>query len=144
MKKSFKWMMAAILFSSLSLTSCVEENSDNPVYPELQEYKLPFRDAAWMDPNVNPGDDFFMYAFGTWYDTHAKDDNGYVNNVDTKYKEIFYNDFMNSSDPLAQHLAKNITGKAPTFEEDVKSILDYLKIQKPTSIGTLLQEIGKL
>lgn len=144
MKKRIQWMMAAILFASLSLTSCVDENSDNPVSPEQQEQKLPFKDAAWMDPSVNPGDDFFMYAFGTWDKTHAKDDNGFVNIIGRKYSDMLYNDFMNSSDPLAQHLAKNITGKAPTFEEDVKSILDYLDIQKPTSIGTLLQEIGKL
>jgi predicted metalloendopeptidase len=149
MKKRIQWMMAAILFSSLSLTSCVD-SSDNPVSPgekeqgQKQEQKLPFIHAAWMDPSVNPGDNFYMYVFGTWDKTHAQDDNGYVFNIARKYSDMLYNDFMNSSDPLAQHLVKNIKAPATTFEEDVKSVLDYLKIQKPTSIGTSLQEIGKL
>lgn len=30
------------------------------------------------------------------------------------------------------------------MNEDVKAVLDYLDIQKPTGIGMLLTEIGKL
>ena len=39
---------------------------------------------------------------------------------------------------------RNIEAPAPSLNEDVKAVLDYLDIQKPTGIGMLLTEIGKL
>lgn len=49
-----------------------------------------------------------------------------------------------SDNPLARHLVRNIEAPAPSLNEDVKAVLDYLDIQKPTGIGMLLTEIGKL
>ena len=141
MKQRIQWIMAAILIGSMSLTSCVDEN-DNPVTPEQPE--LPYSDAAWMDTSVNPGDNFYMYVLGSWDKNHAMDDLGFLQNQHEKANASLYDDFVNSSNPLAQHLVRNILRENPKVEDDVKDVLDYLQIQKPTSLGMLLQEIGKL
>ena len=86
-----------------------------------------------MDKTVKPGDDFYMYALGTWFNSHKEGDLGYMKS---------YN--VASDNPLARHLVRNIEAPAPSLNEDVKAVLDYLGIQKPTGIGMLLTEIGKL
>ena len=136
---------AAILTCGLSLTSCVD-HSDNPVVPEPEVPVVPdhFINEAWMDRTVNPGDNFYMYALGTWYASHADDDEGVWANADTKNSALIANSLFTSDNPLAQHLMRNIKIARPTLAEDVKAILDHLDIQKPTGIGMLLTEIGRL
>ena len=143
MNKKLIGMLAAILTCGFSLTSCVDY--DNPVVPEPEVPAVPdhFINEAWMDKTVNPGDDFYMYALGTWYTSHADDDLGSVGNASKRNAAVIVNSLFTSSDPLAQHLVRNMKAR-PTFAEDVKAILDYLDIQKPTGIGMLLTEIGRL
>ena len=142
-----KWVLAAILISGASVfTSCVDNSIDNPVVPEPGEPAVPdhFINEALMDKTVKPGDDFYMYALGTWFNSHKEGDLGYMksyNAINTKEVE---KSLFASDNPLARHLVRNIEAPAPSFNEDVKAVLDYLDIQKPTGIGMLLTEIGKL
>ena len=147
MKQTMKlWMLAAILTCGFSLTSCVDDNDDNPVTPEPEVPVVPdhFINEAWMDKSVNPGDNFYMYALGTWYTSHADDDQGVWGNAEKKNNDAIYNSLLASNNPLAQHLVRNMKAPKPTLAEDVKAILDHLHIQKPTGIGMLLTEIGRL
>ena len=80
MKKISLWMPAAILFSSLMMTSCigfadsaigVEDNPTEPTKkPETASAKDPGKwwiDERYMDKSVKLSDDFFMYCIGTWW-----------------------------------------------------------------------------
>ena len=146
MKKIMQWVLAATLTCGFSLTSCVDDNDDSPVVPEPEVPAVPdhFINEAWMDKTVNPGDDFYMYALGTWYTSRDKDDQGFLANNNSRYTAIINNSLFTSSDPLAQHLVRNMKAPRRTLAEDVKAILDHLDIQKPTGIGMLLTEIGRL
>ncbi len=142
-----QWVLAATLVCDASVfTSCVDNSIDNPVVPEPGEPAVPdhFINEALMDKTVKPGDDFYMYALGIWYNSHAEGDKGFwKNNSAINSNEIEKSLFV-SDNPLAQHLVRNIEAPAPSLVEDVKAVLDYLDIQKPTGIGMLLTEIGKL
>jgi hypothetical protein len=62
MKRIMKWVLAATLISGASVfTSCDDNSTDNPVVPDH------FINEALMDKTVKPGDDFYMYALGTWF-----------------------------------------------------------------------------
>ena len=139
MKKIMQWVLAATLVCGASVfTSCVDNSTDNPVVPDH------FINEALMDKTVKPGDDFYMYALGTWFNSHKEGDLGYMksyNAINTKEVE---KSLFASDNPLARHLVRNIEAPAPSLSEDVKAVLDYLDIQKPTGIGMLLTEIGKL
>ena len=142
-----KWVLAAILISGASVfTSCVDNSIDNPVVPEPGEPAVPdhFINEALMDKTVKPGDDFYMYALGTWFNSHKEGDPGYMESYDAIYSNEVEKSLFSSDNPLARHLVRNIEAPAPSFDEDVKAVLDYLDIQKPTGIGMLLTEIGKL
>ena len=136
---------AAILTCGLSFTSCVDNSVDNPVVPE-PEVVVPdhFINEAWMDRTVNPGDNFYKYALGTWLTSHADDDQGIIANTNAKNSALINKSLYTSDNPLAQHLVRNMKTPKPTLAEDVKAILDHLDIQKPTGIGMLLTEIGRL
>ncbi len=147
MKQTMKlWMWAAILTCGFSLTSCVDDNSDNPVVPEPEVPVVPdhFINEAWMDRTVRPGDNFYMYALGTWLASHDEDDGGFVSNVESKTSALISNSLFTSDNPLAQHLVRNMKAPRPTLAEAVKAVLDHLGIQKPTGIGMMLTEIGRL
>ena len=147
MKKIMQWVLAAILTCGTNVfTSCVDDNYDNPVTPEPEVPAAPdhFINEAWMDKTVRPGDDFYMYALGTWYTSHADDDEGFWDNNAKRNTSVIVNSLFTSSDPLAQHLVRNMKAPRLTLAEDVKAILDHLDIQKPTGIGMLLTEIGRL
>ncbi|SHL23111.1 Predicted metalloendopeptidase [Xylanibacter ruminicola] len=134
-----KWVLAAILISGASVfTSCVDNSIDNPVVPDH------FVNEALMDKTVKPGDDFYMYALGTWFNSHKEGDPGYMDYYDAIYSNEVEKSLFASDNPLARHLVRNIEAPAPSLNEDVKAVLDYLDIQKPTGIGMLLTEIGKL
>ena len=65
-------MLAAILACGLVMTSCLDEQLDNPstTEPEQTSAKDPGKwwiDENNMDKSVNPGDNFFMYCNGTWW-----------------------------------------------------------------------------
>lgn len=142
-----KWVLAAILISGASVfTSCVDNSIDNPVVPEPGEPAVPdhFINEALMDKTVKPGDDFYMYALGTWFKSHKEGDQGYMDYYDAIYSNEVEKSLFASDNPLARHLVRNIEAPAPSLNEDVKAVLDYLDIQKPTGIGMLLTEIGKL
>lgn len=142
-----KWVLAAILISGASVfTSCVDNSIDNPVVPEPGEPAVPdhFINETLMDKTVKPGDDFYMYALGTWFKSHKEGDQGYMDYYDAIYSNEVEKSLFASDNPLARHLVRNIEAPAPSFNEDVKAVLDYLDIQKPTGIGMLLTEIGKL
>ena len=147
MKRIMKWVLAAILISGASVfTSCVDNSIDNPVVPEPGEPAVPdhFINEALMDKTVKPGDDFYMYALGTWFKSHKEGDQGYMDYYDAIYSNEVEKSLFASDNPLARHLVRNIEAPAPSLNEDVKAVLDYLDIQKPTGIGMLLTEIGKL
>ena len=142
-----KWVLAATLISGASVfTSCVDNSIDNPVVPEPGEPAVPdhFINEALMDKTVKPGDDFYMYALGTWFKSHKEGDQGYMDYYDAIYSNEVEKGLFASDNPLARHLVRNIEAPAPSLTEDVKAVLDYLDIQKPTGIGMLLTEIGKL
>ena len=142
-----QWVLAATLISGASVfTSCVDNSIDNPVVPEPGEPALPdhFVNEALMDKTVKPGDDFYMYALGTWFNSHTEGDPGYMEYYDSINSNEVEKSLFASDNPLAQHLVRNIEAPAPSLNEDVKAVLDYLDIQKPTGIGMLLTEIGKL
>ena len=142
-----KWVLAAILISGASVfTSCVDNSIDNPVVPEPGVPAVPdhFINEALMDKTVKPGDDFYMYALGTWFKSHKEGDQGYMDYYDAIYSNEVEKSLFASDNPLARHLVRNIEAPAPSLNEDVKAVLDYLDIQKPTGIGMLLTEIGKL
>lgn len=134
-----KWVLAATLISGASVfTSCDDNSIDTPVVPDH------FINEALMDKTVKPGDDFYMYALGTWFNSHKEGDLGYMDYYDAIYSNEVKKSLFASDNPLARHLVRNIEAPAPSFNEDVKAVLDYLDIQKPTGIGMLLTEIGKL
>ena len=139
MKRIMKWVLAATLISGASVfTSCVDDSTDNPVVPDH------FINEALMDKTVKPGDDFYMYALGTWFNSHKEGDRGYMESYDSIYSNEVEKSLFASDNPLARHLVRNIEAPAPSLNEDVKAVLDYLDIQKPTGIGMLLTEISKL
>ena len=139
MRKIFNWVLAATLISGASVfTSCVDNSIDNPVVPDH------FINEALMDKTVKPGDDFYMYALGTWFNSHTEGDPGYMKSYNAINSNEVEKSLFASDNPLARHLVRNIEAPAPSLTEDVKAVLDYLDIQKPTGIGMLLTEIGKL
>lgn len=75
---SFKWMLAAILFSGLLLTSCSVDVLDNPVVDPAQPSAVdPGKwtiDDSFVDHSVKPGDDFFMHRIGKWWAATTIDD----------------------------------------------------------------------
>ena len=147
MKKMMHWVLAATLVCGASVfTSCVDNSIDNPVVPEPGVPAVPdhFINEALMDKTVKPGDDFYMYALGTWFNSHKEGDKGYMESYDAINSNEVEKSLFASDNPLARHLVRNIEAPAPSFNEDVKAVLDYLDIQKPTGIGMLLTEIGKL
>ena len=147
MKKMMHWVLAATLVCGASVfTSCVDNSIDNPVVPEPGVPAVPdhFINEALMDKTVKPGDDFYMYALGTWFNSHTEGDPGYMDYYDAINSNEVEKSLFASDNPLARHLVRNIEAPAPSFNEDVKAVLDYLDIQKPTGIGMLLTEIGKL
>ena len=134
-----QWVLAATLICGTSVfTSCVDNSTDNPVVPDH------FINEALMDKTVKPGDDFYMYALGTWFNSHKEGDPGYMEYYDSINTNEVEKSLFASDNPLARHLVRNIEAPAPSLNEDVKAVLDYLDIQKPTGIGMLLTEIGKL
>ena len=146
-RKIMQWVLAATLISGASVfTSCVDNSIDNPVVPEPGEPAVPdhFINEALMDKTVKPGDDFYMYALGTWFNSHTEGDPGYMEYYDSINTNEVEKSLFASDNPLARHLVRNIEAPAPSLNEDVKAVLDYLDIQKPTGIGMLLTEIGKL
>ena len=147
MNKMIQWVLAATLISGASVfTSCVDNSIDNPVVPEPGEPAVPdhFINEALMDKTVKPGDDFYMYALGTWFKSHKEGDPGYMKSYNAINSNEVEKSLFASDNPLARHLVRNIEAPAPSLNEDVKAVLDYLDIQKPTGIGMLLTEIGKL
>ncbi|SEA90767.1 Predicted metalloendopeptidase [Prevotella sp. tc2-28] len=147
MKRIMKWVLAATLVCGASVfTSCVDNSTDNPVVPEPGVPAVPdhFINEALMDKTVKPGDDFYMYALGTWFNSHKEGDRGYMESYDAINTNEVEKSLFASDNPLARHLVRNIEAPAPSLNEDVKAVLDYLDIQKPTGIGMLLTEIGKL
>ena len=72
MKKTYLWMSAAILCSSLMMTSCADQN-DDPVTPAEDESVSAIDPGKWwidesnMDKSVKPSDNFYMYCNGTWW-----------------------------------------------------------------------------
>lgn len=90
MKKNYLWMLAAILFGCLTFTSCSE--TDNPIVPEPED------EGAWtlnednMDLSIMPGDNFFMYCNGGWWNATDLGEEHLVSpirSLDEQYKEQF-------------------------------------------------------
>jgi predicted metalloendopeptidase len=68
-----QWMILAFVMtigSSMVLTSCSDDD-----YVLVSDNKSWTISADDMDPNVRPGDDFFMYCNGGyWQSTHVRED----------------------------------------------------------------------
>lgn len=67
-----KWWMLA-LFCGILLSACTTD--DLPVMPEENIPSEPYVND-WMDTNVKPGDDFFLYCNGRWIDALTVDFEG--------------------------------------------------------------------
>ncbi|MBQ7988220.1 MAG: hypothetical protein IJ253_06895 [Bacteroidaceae bacterium] len=146
MKKLMQWMLAATLTCGFSFTSCVDDTYDNAVVQEPEVPVVPdhFINEAWMDKTVRPGDNFYTYALGTWITTHADDGQGILFDTKDRNNVAIANSLFTSDNPLAQHLVRTLKAPRPTLAEAVKAVLDHLDIQKPTGIGMMLTEIGRL
>ena len=82
MRTNYKnqWMLAAILFCGLVMTSCEDVLNvvDDPVNPETEQPSAKDPGNWWIDENnmdksVKPGDNFFMYCLGSWWKNTAVD-----------------------------------------------------------------------
>ena len=72
MKELKHWIGAAILCCGLVMTSCVDDQMDNPAAPEPEQTPTMDQGRWWidesnMDKTVKPGDDFYMYCLGSWW-----------------------------------------------------------------------------
>jgi len=72
MKEMKHWISAAILCCGIGMTSCVDEQLDNPSTPEPEQASAVdpgkwWLDESYMDKSVKPGDNFYMYCLGTWW-----------------------------------------------------------------------------
>ena len=112
-----QWVLAATLVCGASVfTSCVDDSTDNPVVPDH------FINEALMDKTVKPGDDFYMYALGTWFKSHKEGDPGYMESYGAINSNEVEKGLFASDNPLAQHLARHIEAPAPSFHADVKAV----------------------
>ena len=107
MRTNYKnqWMLAAILFCGLVMTSCSDQQViiDNPVTPEPEQASAKDPGKWWIDENnmdksVKPGDNFYMYCNGSWWKNTAVDQ---TFNITTRLSLM-----------------------KPTFEERVNSLTD--------------------
>ena len=87
MRTSYKnhWMLAAILFCGLVMTSCSDQQGiiDNPVTPEPEQASAKDPGKWWIDENnmdksVKPGDNFFMYCIGSWWKNTTVDPKSHI------------------------------------------------------------------
>ena len=107
MRTNYKnqWMLAAILFCGLVMTSCSDQQViiDNPVTPEPEQASAKDPGKWWIDENnmdksVKPGDNFYMYCNGTWWKNTAVDQ--------------------------SINITTRLSLMKPTFEERVNSLTD--------------------
>ena len=107
MRTNYKhqWMLAAILFCGLTMTSCTDVLNmvDDPVTPETEKPSAKDPGRWWIDENnmdksVKPGDNFFMYCNGSWWKN-------------------------TTVDPI-NHITSRFNFMKPTFEERVNSLTD--------------------
>lgn len=87
MRTNYKnhWMLAAILFCGLVMTSCSDQQGiiDNPVTPEPEQASAKDPGKWWIDENnmdksVKPGDNFYMYCNGTWWKNTTVDPKSHI------------------------------------------------------------------
>ena len=67
-----QWMLVTILSCGLLMTSCLDEQLDNPSTTETEQTSAKDPGKWWIDENnmdksVKPGDNFFMYCNGSWW-----------------------------------------------------------------------------
>ena len=128
MKQRKLWMMAAILTSGLSLSSCqdwVTTNDDNPVNPETEEPTNIVENSdfsSYMDVNTYAGDDFYQHAIGKWLAEHPlkflETENG-TNSEQSEQTEAFKSSLKTMTDDEVIKRLKddyNISTKASDLE----------------------------
>ena len=128
MKQRKLWMMAAILTSGLSLSSCqdwVTSNDDNPVNPETGEPTNIVENSdfsSYMDVNTYAGDDFYQHAIGKWLAEHPlkflETENG-TNSEQSEQTEAFKSSLKTMTDDEVIKRLKddyNISTKASDLE----------------------------
>jgi hypothetical protein len=94
MKKISIWMMATILSCGSMLTSCVDNQEDNPSgSSESGNIIEPSAFADLMYPDVYVGDDFYEYAVGRWLDQNPLKA-GQYNNGTMAAQENVYENFL--------------------------------------------------
>ena len=100
-----QWLLAAILFCGLVMTSCEDALNvvDNPVTPETEQASAKDPGKWWIDENnmdksVKPGDNFFMYCIGSWWKNTT---------VDPEF-----------------HITSRLSLMKPTFNEKANSLTD--------------------
>ena len=107
MRTNYKnhWMLAAILFCGLVMTSCSDQQGiiDNPVTPEPEQASAKDPGKWWIDENnmdksVKPGYNFYMYCNGTWW--------------------------KNTAVGPTSHFVSRLSEMKPTFNERVNSLTD--------------------
>ena len=102
-----QWMLVTILSCGLLMTSCLDEQLDNPSTTETEQTSAKDPGKWWIDENnmdksVKPGDNFFMYCNGSWW--------------------------KNTTIPQGNNYVNQFTNVKPTFQERVLS-LDYSTFQ---------------
>ncbi|MGK0373347.1 MAG: putative metalloendopeptidase, partial [Glaciecola sp.] len=145
MKKSF---LALAIFGALAISACNDNNnlsedtsnavlSDTITNPELGSFGV---DLSAQNLDVKPGDDFFMYASGTWYDNYVmpSDKTSYgafavlaersedrvkaiiedlAGKTDLSNEEKLISDFYNSYMDIENINAKGITPLTPMLKD---------------------------
>jgi hypothetical protein len=152
-----QWVLAATLTfcgAMMMLTSCTDAigSMDNPVNPEQpvnpadELAKETFMHEDWMDRSVKPGDSFWDFALGGWFQTRD-DDIGTWGQMEKIIKQKLNSHLNDYDSPVAGKLMKLLTQPAPEKSEEIKAINDFLatlKLDGDVSKADLLRNFGKL
>ena len=153
-----QWVLAATLTfcgAMMMLTSCTDAigSMDNPVNPEQpvnpadELAKETFMHEDWMDRSVKPGDSFWDFALGGWFQTRDDDDIGTWGQMEKIIKQKLNSHLNDYDSPVAGKLMKLLTQPAPEKSEEIKAINDFLatlKLDGDVSKADLLRNFGKL
>lgn len=157
MKRMKNWGLAATLTicGAMMLTSCTDAigSMDNPVNPDPpydpadELAKETFMHEDWMDRSVKPGDSFWDFALGGWFQTRADDDTGTWGQMEKIIKQKLDSHLNDYDSPVAGKLIKLLTQPAPEKSEEIKVINDFLatlKLDGDVSKADLFRNFGKL
>lgn len=129
-----KLLLASVAMTALCLTACGEKQEDHQAdqqgsqgadkkvekqamskgKPELGSFGV---DLAAMDKSVKPGDDFFMYAGGTWYKNYEMPADK------TRYGA--FNKLADRSNDRVKAIIDDLANSAETLTGEAKMVADF-------------------